>query len=1065
MKFEKLHLAGFGIFQDAALEGLAPGLNIIEGHNEAGKSTTLEFIRALLFGFQTGHHAQRFEPLRGGTHGGWALARDCQGRLLRIERRAGSSRAGRVEVTCEGSEPIPLDALLRGADRRLFSNVFAFSLHELRSLETLQGDGIYGRIYAAGSGSGDNSLLTAVTDMTRRADELFRPGGRERVLNRLLRSRDALRAEVERLKSGLEEYNDARSRLETLRERLAELRSAEIRAREGVGHAQVLRKAWPTWIELVDQRSQLAVIPEVEGFPVDGPARLDRLNADIAAVLEQRASYREQVRRIRQQYRLAEAQPRVLALRSRINAVCSGLHAFTAAREELPGLRAERERQDTEGRAALAKLGSAWTETKLDHLDTSIARQDEVRAYRDRMLSAQQAVVAAGERLAGAEQTVRRLETLVARTEEALRAAFPEPPPAELRFIEKCERLEEARSRLEQIAQGDLLLRQVEEQLATLQEEAERVKQDSVPEGTPPVWLVAVPLLLTAVAGWLLRNQPAVAAGAALVLLACAALWWLYAAREAARLRRSAVARADEEKARAARIAELTGRVEKLRAGQEEHRAWLVRLSEPPFGWTVREMAEARECLRSLQSARERRQAYEAQHQIVTARHEEWEAARDAYRLTQEQHAALQAKVEAEAQRWSEWLRIQGLPLGAGPETALTLFAEADRARACFRERDRLQVQITARQEAIRDYEQRVRELCQALGWSELPVEEITAAVRTLPGAVEAAAAAERERSALFQRARELAAEWRRACARLQALQSERGTLLMAGGAENEDAFRDRAAAVARRTELSEQIRGLERVLESLSAPGEKRLRLEAELSGLDQERLEQFVASTTATLADMVAELEGATREEGKLLERLAALEKDEEITAHLRELRAKEAELAEVAERWAVLRLTQALLEKTRERFESQRQPGVIRRASEVMAGMTGGRYRAIVAPSGLERVELETQDYGRKGIGQWSRGTAEQLYLALRFAFIEDYCANPQVEPLPVVMDDVLVHADGYQRLRYAAEAIAALAERHQVLYFTCRPGDAELLAQVDPRVQRFRLLDGVFQQAAR
>jgi len=569
-----------------------------------------------------------------------------------------------------------------------------------------------------------------------------------------------------------------------------------------------------------------------------------------------------------------------------------------------------------------------------------------------------------------------------------------------------------------------------------------------------------IPLLLAAVAGWLLRHQGAVAAGLVVVLLACAAGVWRYASREAARLRRAAEERQAEAAARAAQLAELAGRAEKLRRGQAEHREWLARLAEPPLGLDIRETEDVREGLRSLQAHRERRQSYEAQHQIVGARREEWEAARDAQQRGWEQRDSWQRAAEAVEREWAEWLREQGLPASAGPETALTLFAEADRARACFRERDRLQEQIAARQEAVREYERVVQELFRDLGWPELRADEMDAAVRTLPGAVEAAAAADRERLALLQRARELKVDWRQALARQRALASERETLFRFGGAADEEEFRRRAAAAARRGELGESIRGLERVLESLSAPGEKRLRLEEELGELDQERLEQHSAATRAALAEGVAELEGATREEGKLLERLAALEKDEEITAHLRELRAKEAELAEVAERWAVLRLTQALLEKTRERFESQRQPGVIRRASELMAGMTGGRYRAIVAPSGLERVELEAQDYGRKGIGQWSRGTAEQLYLALRFAFIEDYCGNPQVEPLPVVMDDVLVHADGYRRLHHAAEAIAALAQRHQVLYFTCRPGDAELLAAVEPGARRFRLEDGTF-----
>ena len=39
--------------------------------------------------------------------------------------------------------------------------------------------------------------------------------------------------------------------------------------------------------------------------------------------------------------------------------------------------------------------------------------------------------------------------------------------------------------------------------------------------------------------------------------------------------------------------------------------------------------------------------------------------------------------------------------------------------------------------------------------------------------------------------------------------------------------------------------------------------------------------------------------------------------------------------------------------------------------------------------------------------SRGTAEQLYLAIRFAYITNYSAHS--ESLPVIMDDVLVNFD--------------------------------------------------------
>ena len=77
--------------------------------------------------------------------------------------------------------------------------------------------------------------------------------------------------------------------------------------------------------------------------------------------------------------------------------------------------------------------------------------------------------------------------------------------------------------------------------------------------------------------------------------------------------------------------------------------------------------------------------------------------------------------------------------------------------------------------------------------------------------------------------------------------------------------------------------------------------------------------------------------------------------------------------------------------------------------------------------------------------SRGTAEQLYLALRLALIGQLA---EVGPgLPVLMDDVLVNFDEERRLG-AAQAIADLARLRQVVVFTCHTETADILAEADP-----------------
>ena len=73
--------------------------------------------------------------------------------------------------------------------------------------------------------------------------------------------------------------------------------------------------------------------------------------------------------------------------------------------------------------------------------------------------------------------------------------------------------------------------------------------------------------------------------------------------------------------------------------------------------------------------------------------------------------------------------------------------------------------------------------------------------------------------------------------------------------------------------------------------------------------------------------------------------------------------------------------------------------------------------------------------------SRGTREQLYLALRFGLIREF--GEHAERLPVVVDEALVNFDP-ERAHLAAESFAQLADTNQVLVFTCHPSTAEMFA---------------------
>ena len=79
--------------------------------------------------------------------------------------------------------------------------------------------------------------------------------------------------------------------------------------------------------------------------------------------------------------------------------------------------------------------------------------------------------------------------------------------------------------------------------------------------------------------------------------------------------------------------------------------------------------------------------------------------------------------------------------------------------------------------------------------------------------------------------------------------------------------------------------------------------------------------------------------------------------------------------------------------------------------------------VTPSGITKT-----------VNQLSRGTREQMYLALRFGLIQEFSENSV--SLPIVFDDALVNSDP-QRASLVVEEFIKLAQHNQILVFTCHP----------------------------
>ena len=144
--------------------------------------------------------------------------------------------------------------------------------------------------------------------------------------------------------------------------------------------------------------------------------------------------------------------------------------------------------------------------------------------------------------------------------------------------------------------------------------------------------------------------------------------------------------------------------------------------------------------------------------------------------------------------------------------------------------------------------------------------------------------------------------------------------------------------------------------------------------------------------------------------------------------------AEIREAAERYVRVKTSAMLLQWAIDRYRQEKQAPLLKRAGELFKIITGDSFSSL-------QVAFDDQDNAhltglRPGgsiipVSGMSTGTADQLYLALRLASIEDYLER--AEALPFIADDLFINFDD-ERAAAGFTLLGELSQTTQVLFFT-------------------------------
>lgn len=144
MWIKQAHIIGFGQWQDQVFD-FNPDMQVIEGLNEAGKTTLHQFIRRMLFGFPQakGRKTNTYEPINGGPYGGSLtfVVDDVPYVLSRLGR---TNTTVSLRVATTGQEFSDPEAMLRQllgpVDDELYTAIFSFDQEQLANVFNLKPD-------------------------------------------------------------------------------------------------------------------------------------------------------------------------------------------------------------------------------------------------------------------------------------------------------------------------------------------------------------------------------------------------------------------------------------------------------------------------------------------------------------------------------------------------------------------------------------------------------------------------------------------------------------------------------------------------------------------------------------------------------------------------------------------------------------------------------------------------------------------------------------------------------------------------------------------------------------
>lgn len=397
-------------------------------------------------------------------------------------------------------------------------------------------------------------------------------------------------------------------------------------------------------------------------------------------------------------------------------------------------------------------------------------------------------------------------------------------------------------------------------------------------------------------------------------------------------------------------------------------------------------------------------------------------------------------KYQRALEKWQGWLRDNGFSTELDRNGIFGLIESVRKDRELIRKKEEAEKKLQHVKDRSHTYLGRVNDALKQCNLETTSLDNISQSIHKLDDALKKQKGLKEKKEHLEERIRELETRGKTIQDIINDIENNIQNLIVEGGVRNAEEFRKHSNVVQKRERLLESKNDLEIQLARLigSAPEIEKFKEEV-TAETDPLATDQSIEKLENEITQLEVELSGIAQNIGAKKNQISELEKNERLGGLRLEEENLKARLQEAISEWSVNALCHKLLNDAMAVYERERQPLVLKHAGKYLDKITEGRYVRVIKKAEGNKLVVETPEGLQKSVTALSRGTAEQLYLSMRLAFIKEY-AN-RVGTLPLIVDDILVNFDS-QRAKTTIRLLNEISGENQIIMFTCHPNTLDL-----------------------